>query len=85
MIWQDSVITIVGIILSISLIPQVHHGFKEKTGPIKYQTSVPTFIGLYIISFAYITLSLYLSAASIFLTGTLWLILFIQRLIYEKK
>ncbi len=82
MVWQDIVLTVVGIIFSVSLIPQIYHGFKEKIGPIKLLTSTPTFIGLYIIAFTYITLSLYFSAAIAFLTGTLWLMLFIQRLVY---
>ena len=83
--WQDTVITIANILFSISLMPQVYHGFKEKVGPIKFQTSIPTFIGLYAVSFTFYTLFLYFSAVLTFLTGTLWLILFIQRLIYKNK
>lgn len=84
MIWQDIVITCASILFSVSLIPQVYSGFKEKIGPIKFQTSIPTFIGLYVVSFVYYTLSLYFSSVITFITGTVWLILFIQRLIYKK-
>ena len=42
MIWQDLVISIVNLVFSISLIPQVIHGYKTKKGLITLQTSVPT-------------------------------------------
>lgn len=83
--WQDIVITSVSIIFSISLIPQIYYGFKEKSGAIHLQTSIPTFVGLYVMSFTYITLNLYYSAIMAFFTGTLWLALFIQRLIYKDS
>lgn len=85
MIWQDLVLTIVSIIFTISLVPQVYAGFKEKAGYIKHLTSIPTFLGLYVICVIYFTLHLYFAAATAFITGTLWLFLFIQRLIYPKK
>ncbi|MBI2990210.1 MAG: hypothetical protein HYY51_03435 [Candidatus Magasanikbacteria bacterium] len=83
--WQDLVIMSVTIVFSAALIPQIWSGFKTKTGPISYQTSIPTFIGLYTMSFTYITLRLYFSSVITFLTGTLWLTLCIQRLIYKDK
>ncbi len=82
--WQDLIITIGNLVFSISLIPQIYHGFKEKTGPIKYQTSVPTVIFLYAFIFAFYSLHLYFSAIVSALTGTMWLLLFIQRLQYKK-
>ena len=84
MLWQDIVITIASMFLSISLIPQVYHGFKKKVGPIKPLTSVPSSIGVYVLGIVFCTLSLYLSAIVSFITGSLWLILFIQRMIYGK-
>ncbi len=84
MLWQDVLITVVGIIFSISLLPQIAHGFKQKIGPIKFETSVPTFLGCYTVAFAYFTLALYFSAITTFITGTLWLILVIQRIVYKK-
>lgn len=85
MIWQDLVLTIVNIVFSISLIPQVIHGFKEKKGLITLPTSIPTFIGLYVIGGTYLTMNLFFSSVMAFATGTLWFILFIQRLIYKEK
>lgn len=84
MLWQDIVITAVNIIFSLALFPQVYYGFKEKKGSITYATSVPTFIGLYILCFVFFTLNLFLSTIICALTGTLWLILFIQKLKYGK-
>jgi len=85
MIWQDVVITISGIVFSLSLFPQVWHGYKHKVGPITYQTSVPTFIGLFVISFAYYTLGLFFSSVMCFITGLVWLTLFLQRLQYHQR
>lgn len=84
MSWQDIVVTIGNIVFVISLIPQVYHGFKEKNGPIKFQTSGPTFFFMYVFVAVYYSLQLYSSAIVAFFVGTMWLILFIQRLIYKK-
>ncbi len=85
MIWQDVVITISGIVFSLSLFPQVYHGYKHKVGPITYHTSIPTFLGLFVISFAYYTLGLYFSSVVCFITGLVWFSLFVQRKMYHKS
>ena len=84
MIWQDILISIASLVFSLSLVPQVYEGFRTKKGLVTRATSVPTFIGLYAISIAYFTLSLYFSSMLTFTAGTLWLLLFIQRITYEK-
>ncbi|MFA6908647.1 MAG: hypothetical protein WC289_02045 [Patescibacteria group bacterium] len=83
MIWQDIVITVASIIFSVALVPQVYAGYKEKKGTIAYGTSVPTFVGLYVLCVAYFTLELYLSTVVCFITASLWLILCIQKRIYR--
>lgn len=83
--WQDIVIALIGICFSYALIPQVNYGFKSKKKTITIQTSLITFIGAYIISIVYLTLKLYFSAIIGFITGTLWLLLFIQGIIYRKN
>lgn len=85
MIWQDGVISVANVLFSVSLIFQAYYGFKEKTGPIKFQASVPTFVGLFAMSIAFWSLGLYSSAAISILNGTLWFVLFIQRILYGKK
>ena len=75
---------VANVIFFISLVPQVYYGFKEKKGFIKLATSGPIFIGLYAISISFYTLKLYLSSMILFVTGTLWLVLFIQRILYRK-
>ena len=79
--WQDIAISIANITFSVSLFPQVYHGFKEKTGPIKYQTSIPTFVGLFVVAYAMLTLSLYFAAT---ITFIMWFLLFWQRVIFKK-
>ena len=84
MSWQDLVITIANILFSASLIPQVYCGYKEKSGPIKFQTSVPTFIGLFAMSVALWSMGLYYSSAMSACGGLMWLMLFAQRIAYKK-
>ena len=84
MIWQDIVLTVVSWVFAAALIPQIVHGFRDKVGPIRHQTSVPTFVGLFIISFTYWTLDLPYSMITTFLVGLMWFILFVQRLLYHK-
>lgn len=83
--WQDIVLSMVGVIFVVSLLPQVIHGFKDKVGPIKHLTSVPTFLALVVTAVTYFSLHLYFSATTVFLTGVVWLVLCIQRVLYHKK
>ncbi|MEI6378539.1 MAG: hypothetical protein WCO55_02680 [Candidatus Falkowbacteria bacterium] len=69
---------------SASLVPQVYYGFKEKVGPIKFQTSVPTFIGLFAMSAAFWSMGLFYSGAMSACGGLMWLMLFAQRIAYSK-
>ncbi|MFH1365555.1 MAG: hypothetical protein ABIH28_03155 [archaeon] len=84
MIWQDLVITIAVLLMSYALFPQVIKGFKTKKPLISKQTALITSMALYSISFVYLTLNLYFSSAMNFLTGTLWIVLLIQSIRYEK-
>lgn len=74
MLWQDYILTIGSVVFSVALVPAVMA--KEKP---PLSTSVPTFFFLYLFSFVYTTLSLWLSAMTAGITATLWLILAIQR------
>jgi hypothetical protein len=84
MVWQDIVISIANILFSISIFIQVHHGFKQKKGVILLKVSGLTSLGLYTMTFAFFTLSLYYSAIVAMINATLWLILFAQRIIYNR-
>lgn len=84
MTWQDGVISAANVLFSVSIAFQVYSGFKEKSGPIKFQTSVPTFVGLFAMSVAFWSLELYSSAAISAISGMLWFALFVQRIAYGK-
>lgn len=84
MVWQDIVISVVNIVLSASLLPEVYLGFKEKKGFMTLRTSIPTTLGLYTLSLVYYSLNLYFSLLTSLLTATLWLFLLIQRILYKK-
>jgi len=83
MVWQDTIITACILLFSYALIPQIYQGFKKKKGLINFQTSLITSTGMYILSLTYLTLKLYFSAIVGLITGTLWLILLIQKINYK--
>jgi len=83
MIWQDYVVAITTILFGYALIPQVYYGFKKKKTTITIQTSTITFLGLYTLAVTFLTLGLYFSTFANLITGTLWAILLIQKLIYR--
>jgi len=81
--WQDIIITIMMIAFSYALLPQVYYGFKQKKSTINIQTSLITFLGMYVLAFIYSTLNLTFSTIIALITGSLWMLLFIQRIIYK--
>ncbi|MBU0929754.1 MAG: hypothetical protein KJ623_01650 [Nanoarchaeota archaeon] len=84
MVWQDIVIALANVVLSAALLPQVIHGFKKKRGLLTLTTSIPTFIALFVISITYYTLSLKYAFVLALISSILWLILFIQSIIYKR-
>lgn len=83
MIWQDIVVGICNLLLAYAIVPEVYHNFKRKKPSVTYQTSLITFLCLYIVCFAFISLKLFFAATVDFITATLWLVLFIQRIVYK--
>jgi len=81
--WQDYFITFAIIAFGYALLPQVIQGFKKKKGYVNLQTSGITCIGMYLLTYVYFTLDLIFSCTMAFFTGSLWLVLFIQRIIYK--
>lgn len=81
--WQDLVISGASFVFGAALIPQVWRGFKNKEGSISPWTSAPTFIALYVMTVAYISLGLTLSTIVLFTTATLWLTLFVQWVLFR--
>jgi hypothetical protein len=82
---QDIVITIASIIISLSLIPQVILGFKTKTGPVSYWTSIPYALSLSAVGLSFASLELWLSTIVTAITVILWSILAIQKYLYSSK
>ena len=80
MLWQDWVITLGSLIFVLALFPSVLG--KDKPA---LSTSLMTGTVLVIFALVYLTLSLWTSAVTTFLTGTLWFILAIQKIISNKK
>ncbi|MDP3880879.1 MAG: hypothetical protein Q8Q32_01710 [bacterium] len=85
MIWQDIAITIASVVFTVALVPQLVYGFREKRASMQRITSIPTFIGLYVVAFSYFTLELYFSCAITSMAATIWLLFYIQTILYAKK
>jgi len=83
MAWQDIVITLANLLFTYSLIIQVYAGFKNKKAHLHFQTAILTAIGLYVMAITFASLNLLFSAIAAGVNGTLWLLLFIQRIIYK--
>lgn len=81
--WQDYIITIVNFIFAYALIPQVLQGFREKKGHINFQTALFNTIGMYAVVIAYATLNLWFSTIVGTFNATMWLLLFIQKILYK--
>jgi len=84
MLWQDIVISIANLMFTYSLIHQVYHGFKKKKGFLTLTASGLTSLGLFALSIAFFTLSLYLSTIISVINALLWLVLFVQRLVFKE-
>jgi len=78
MLWQDWIITLGSLVFVIALFPSVLS--KDKPA---LSTSLMTGTVLVIFALTYLTLSLWTSAVTTFLTGALWFVLAIQK--YSSK
>jgi len=83
MIWQDWIITFAIALTGYALLPQIFFGFKHKKKTIEIQTALITTIAIFVITFVFFTLKLYLSATIQIIIGILWAILLIQSIIYK--
>jgi len=84
MVWQDFVVAVANILFSLSMVFQAYRGFKEKKGFITLQTSGLTLMGLFGLAISFFTLNLYFSTAAALLNALVWIVVFIQRIIYKK-
>ena len=83
MAWQDLVISIASMIFIYALIPQIYISHKNKKKNINFQTAFLTTIGLFTTAIAFLTLKLYFSSITSFISGTCWYVLTIQSIVYR--
>jgi len=81
--WQDIIITIVNLIFAYALVHQVLKGFKDKKAHIHFQTGLLNTMGMYAMAVAYLTLGLWFSTIIGTFNATMWLLLFLQGLLYK--
>jgi len=81
--WQDITIFIANIVFVYALVPQVWKGFKGKKPFIAFQTGILNTLGLCAVMIAFFSLGLLFSGIITTFTTLLWLILFIQSIVYK--
>ncbi len=84
MAWQDLIISISIVLMGYAMIPQVIHGFRKKINTIKLQTSIITTIALFAMTVAFFSLKLYFSAFMDVIMCTLWFLIVVQGILYNK-
>ena len=82
--WQDYVIAIVSLLFGVILLPQFKDTWTGKTILNLYTAGLTT-IGLYILGFTFITLNMWISVTAEFISGSVWLLLFILSYKNKKK
>lgn len=75
MVWQDYVFAVGGIFLAAVLIPTV----RNKTAQIPLTTSASTAAALWVYSYTFYTLELFLSAAATLVSAALWTFIAVKR------
>jgi len=75
-VWQDIVIAVVSILFSFILLPQLRDVWYGKTILNLYTASLTT-IGLYILAATFFTMEFWISFTAEFISGTVWLLLFV--------
>ncbi|OGG57326.1 hypothetical protein A2853_02295 [Candidatus Kaiserbacteria bacterium RIFCSPHIGHO2_01_FULL_55_17] len=79
--WQDWVIASVQVVLAFSLLSSIFHSAHKPT----LSTCIFTAMGLFTLSFVYITLALWFSALMSAIIGILWAVLGLQRHRLNKR
>lgn len=85
-VWQDIVISIVGLMFGVILFPQLKDVWKGRTILNLYSASLTT-LGLFILAITFATMDLWLSFVADFFSATVWFLLFALSLknLREKK
>lgn len=83
-VWQDIVIAVVSILFSFILLPQLRDVWRGKTILNLYTSSLTT-IGLYILAATFFTMDFWISFTAEFISGTVWLFLFVFSFSNYKK
>lgn len=82
--YSDTLLMICSFAFGLSLVPQVLFNFKNKICEITYTTSVPTTVFMAVITLVYVSNGFWLSVGMGSVTTLIWLIIVIQRYIYNK-
>ena len=79
---RDAILTVCSIAFGYALVPQVIYGFREKMDTVTIHTSAVTGSALFAVAGVYFSLRPWFAATACAVTGSLWLALLAQRLVY---
>ena len=83
---QDYILFFTTTLFTISLVVQVFKVYKSKScKDFSWFSVISTTIAMYIVCVVFITLKLYFSGIVNFINASLWLILFIAKIIFRDK
>lgn len=79
----DILMTLVTLMFSYSLLPQIFKSYRGRLVEISWQTLVITFVGGFILSGCFVVLGLYFNAVANLFVALCWLSLFVMKLRYR--
>lgn len=83
MVWQDFVIMGCNFLIAFALFPQVYENYKFKKRSVNLRTSFSTSFLLFVMGITFFSLGLIGSAIITCFVGLMWVVLFIQGLVYN--
>ncbi len=81
--WQDYVISVVGLLFGFMMFPQIRDSLKGKT--VNAVSAGLTVGGLFVLGFTFASLGLWLSVGAEFFSGATWLVLFVLSVKENRK
>ena len=81
---SDIILSVCSIIFSVSLFPTVYHNYKNKICEIPFETSLPTFLGMSMVTMVYIANDFQLATIIGSMTTLAWLTIAIQKHKYSS-
>ncbi len=81
----DLIIAAVSVMMTVDMLPTVWHQFRAKASTVPLTSSVPTSIGLGILSFVFFATGMYLATGTMLVGSMMWIAVSLQRIWYNRR